>query len=160
MADSRSCDCPEIDEQDWHLKEFDWSGKIFYFEDVPHFFNIPLGLDKKREAMEADIQQKGYEIVHADMILHQPGMFKGRIFIEIEDPEQYDANVIQFENAQILTRVYKGSSAGIKSAIAELKAFCEDRTHLPPGAIYLWRVTCPKCASQRGGDITVLFGRI
>jgi hypothetical protein len=160
MADQPSCNCPEIDEQDWHLKDTDWSGKIFYFEDVPHILGTPLGLEKKQDAMKADIQQKGYEMINPELILHQPGLFGGRIFVEVQDPEQYDANVIQFENARVLTRAYKGPASGVKQAIAELKAFCEDRTHLPPGAIYLWHVTCSKCASQRGGTIKVLFGRV
>jgi len=160
MDDQKKCKCPEIEDQDWHLKDLDWSGKFFYFEDLPHFFNVPLGLEKKQEEMKAQIVRKGYSIVNEDMILHEPGLFRGRLLLEIEDPEQYDANVLQFENARILTRVHHGGSGGLKESLDELKAFTQDRTHVLPGAIYYWHVTCPKCAKERGGDKTVLLARV
>ncbi len=160
MESESVCDCPEIKDQDWHNKEMNWSGKIFYFEDVPHFLNIPLGLEKRQHGMLEAIQRKGYTIANREMILHQPGLFKGRILIEIDDPEQYDANVIQLENTRVLTRVYHGSRAGIKNAVEELKVFAQDRVHVLPGTIYLWYVTCPKCAQSRGGDKTVLLARV
>lgn len=160
MAEKESCHCPEIEDADWHLKDLDWSGKFFYFVDVPHFFNMPLSLEKKKEQLVAEIKGKGYTIVNEDLKLHLPGRFQGRLMAEIEDPEQYDANVIQFDDARIFTRVHRGSKSNLKASLEELKAFALDRAHVLPGEIYFWHITCPQCATHRGGDKMVLFARV
>lgn len=160
MDEPRECRCPEIDDRDWHLQEMDWSGKFFYFEDLAHFFRIPLGMERKQEILREETARKGYQVINDDLIMHEPGMFQGHLLIEIADPEQYDANVLQFDNARVLTRVYRGAPGGMKKALDELKAFAQDRTHVLPGAIYFWYVTCPKCASKRGGNKTVLLARV
>jgi len=160
MAATTPCHCPEINDQDWHLKDQTWDGKFFYFEYVRHLFNVPLGYDKQLIAMKQDVTRKGYKFVNPDMVLYQPGAFQGRIFMEIEDPEQYDANVETFDHARMLSRVYKGSRSSSGAALQELKAFTQDRTHLDPIVIYFWRVTCSKCAKTKGYEKTVLFARV
>ncbi len=160
MADTPPCTCPEIRDQDWHMKDQDWSGKFFYFEDLPHFFNVPLQYDRKLQMMKEDIARKGYRLLAPDMVLYLPGSFQGRIMMEIADPEQYDANVDQFDDARVLSRVVSGPRNRLSDAIEELKAFAEDRTHIAPGKVYYWYVTCARCARTRGGDKTVLFARV
>jgi len=93
-------------------------------------------------------------------VLHVPGRFSGRIFTEIEDPKQYDANVELFENARILMRVYRGPKSGLGDAIEEIKAFAQDRSHILPGMIYQWHASCDLCGPRRGGEIVVLFARV
>lgn len=160
MSARTTCHCPEINDQDWHLKDQDWSGKFFYFDDVQHFFGVPLGLEKRIGEMRQEIARKGYQFVNPDQVLHLPGSFQGRLLMEIEDPKQYDANVETFENARILTRVYHGPRSGIRDAVEALKAFTTDRTHIEPSVIYHWPVTCARCAPNRGGDKVVLFARV
>jgi hypothetical protein len=160
MAGRTTCSCPDVNDQDWHLQDRDWSGKFFYFEYVQHLFYMPLQLDKVIQNMKLDIARKGYQPVNPDQILYLPGSFQGRVLMEIQDPEQYDANVEKFENARILSRVYKGPRNRIKNAVEELKAFTQDKTHLIPSKIYYWHTTCPKCAPTKGGDKTVLFARV
>ncbi|RJP74167.1 MAG: hypothetical protein C4524_13335 [Candidatus Zixiibacteriota bacterium] len=160
MAEATPCTCPEINDQDWHNMDQNWTGKFFYFEDIPHVFNVPVGYDKKLQQMKADIQRKGYQPVNPDMVLYLPGTFQGRVMMEIKDPEQLDANVEQFDNARMLSRVFRGARKRLGDAISELKAFTQDRAHIDPVRIYFWQVTCPKCEKQRGGNKTVLFGRV
>ena len=160
MSKTVICLCPDISDEDWHLKDQDWSGKFFYFEDVLHIFNLPVGWTKAVEAMKSDLVRKGYQALHPEMVLHVPGQFSGRIFTEIEDPKQYDANVELFENARILTRVYRGSKSGLGNAIEEIKAFAQDRSHILPGVIYQWRASCDICGPRRGGEVVVLFARV
>jgi len=160
MPETSNCNCPEINELEWHNKDMDWSGKFFYYLEVRHAFNVPLGLDAKRTEMKQEIERKGYTMINPDLTLHEPGMFKGKIFVEIEDPEQLDANVMQFGDARILTRFYKGSAAGMKQALEELKTFTLDKTHILPRAIYIWHLTCQKCAGSRGGDKSILFAKV
>lgn len=160
MTNPKTCHCPEINDRDWRLQDLDWSGKIFYFDYLPHILNAPLGFDKRLQDMKSQIGRKGYKCVNPQMVLYLPGMFQGRLLMEIEDPEQYDANVEIFENARILTRVHKGPSSRIGNTVEELKAFVQDRTHILPTIIYRWPVTCPICANQKGGDKTILLARV
>ena len=160
MAASISCNCPDVNDQDWHLQDQNWDGKFFYFEYVRHFFNVPLGYDKQLRAMKRDMARKGFRLVNADMVLYQPGLFQGRLLMEINDPDQYDANVERFDQARLLSRVHQGSRSGLKDALQELKAFTQDRAHLDPLIIYYWYTTCDKCAKIRGYEKTVLFARV
>ncbi len=155
-----SCDCPEIKDEDWHLKDFDWSGKYFYFVEVPHVLKVPLALDKRKAQLSEEISEKGYAVVNPELILYQPGMFRGKLLLEIEDPEQFDAYVTRFDDARIFTRVHRGGSGGLKKSVEELKAFTLDRAHVLPREIYQWQVTCPRCAPDRGGEKVVLFARV
>lgn len=142
------------------MKDLDYTGKYFYFEDVPHLLGKPIGMGKKLSEMKHQIERKGYTMINPEIILHLSGSFSGRILVEIENPDQYDANVDFFENARILTRVYKGSLGGIKKGVGELVAYAEDRTHIGPSAIYYWHVSCPICAKQSGSNKVVLFARV
>lgn len=160
MDKDKTCQCPEIKYEDWHLQELDWSGKYFYFEYLYHFLKIPLGLEKRRAFMLTEIERKGYTTVNPERVLHLPGIFQGRILVEIEDPEQYDANVEQFDDARMLTRVHVGPRSGLKRSLAELVAFTQDRTHILPGTVYYWYVSCPICAKQAKLEKTVLFARV
>ncbi len=160
MTRQTTCNCPEISDQDWHMKDQDWSGRIFYFDYLQHFFNLPLGFAKRLSEIKLEIARKGYQLLESEVILYQPGLFQGRILLEIKDPEQYDANVEVFENARVLSRVFSGPRNKLGAAVAELKAFTLDRTHIEPGIIYYWHTTCPVCTDKRGGDKTVLFARV
>jgi len=160
MSARTTCSCPEIEDQDWHLQDQDWSGKFFYFDDLPHLFGAPLGMEKRRQEMKSEIARKGYELINPDLVLHRAGSFQGKLLMEIKDPEQYDANVERFDNARVLSRVYLGPRSRLRDAVEELKAFTQDRTHIEPTVIYFWHVTCAKCAERRGGDKTVLFARV
>jgi hypothetical protein len=155
-----SCNCPEIKDEEWHLKDFDWSGKFFYFVEVPHVLKVPLALDKKKNELSDEISEKGYTSVNPELVLYQPGMFRGKLLVEIEDPEQFDANVTLFDDARVFTRVHHSRTGSLKNTIEELKAFTLDRSHVLPREIYFWQVTCPHCAPDRGGDKVVLFARV
>jgi hypothetical protein len=160
MNTEKNCQCPEIEDELWHLQDLNWSGKFFYFEYLYHFLKIPLGMEKRREEMFADIDRKGYQAVNPERVIHLPGMFQGRIMVEIEDPEQYDANVEKFDNARILTRVHRGSRSGLRRSLIELQAFSQDRAHIPPGAVYYWYASCPRCAKLPRLQKVVLLARI
>ena len=160
MSDEKTCQCPDINNDEWHLKDFNWDGKIFYFDYLYHILNVPLGFEKKLDALIADITTKGYTLKNPDIVLHLPGLFQGRILTEIGDPERYDANVEKFDDARILTRVHRGPRSGLKRSLAELNAFVEDRAHIPPGAVYYWHTTCAQCAVKLGGDRIVLLARV
>jgi bifunctional DNA-binding transcriptional regulator/antitoxin component of YhaV-PrlF toxin-antitoxin module len=160
MPPKTACNCPEINDQDWHMKDQTWNGKFFYFEYVRHIFSFPMGFDVQVKKMKQDLAHKGYQLVIPDLVLHQPGMFQGRILVEIQDPEQYDANVEPLDNARILSRVVKGSGARMGQALQELKTFTRDRTHLDPTVVYYWHTTCKRCAKTRGYEKTVLFARV
>lgn len=160
MTGEKTCQCPEIEYDKWHLQDMDWSGKYFYFEYLNHILRIPLGLEKQRDLMLAEIETKSYTAVDPQMILHLPGLFQGRILVEIEDPEQYDANVERFDDARILTRVHTGPRSGLKRSLAELEAFTQDRTHILPIAVYYWYASCPVCTKQTKLEKTVLLARV
>jgi hypothetical protein len=160
MASATPCHCPEINDQDWHLKDQTWNGKFFYFDTVRYLFNTPLSYDKTLAEMKRDIARKGYQFVNPDMVLNSPGMFQGRIMMEIQDPEQYDANVENVDNARMLSRVCRGSRGNLGNAVEELRAFTQDRTHLDPIVMYYWYITCNKCSRTRGYEKTVLFARV
>ncbi|TKJ41802.1 hypothetical protein CEE37_04335 [candidate division LCP-89 bacterium B3_LCP] len=160
MSNEKKCQCPAIEDENWHLQDLNWSGKYFYFAYLNHFFGIPLSIEKVKEKLFTEINQKEYTTVYPSMILHLPGLFQGRLLVEIEDPGQYDANVELFEEVRILTRVHRGPKKNLKRSVDEIKAFAQDRAHILPGKIYFWYATCQICAPESSLEKTVLFARI
>jgi len=159
MSPHTECHCPDVDPSEWHLKDLNWSGKFFYYDSLTHVFNSPVGYEKRVVELKAAIAEKGYTLVNPDMVLVKPGAFQGTIMMEINDPEQLDANVEPFNNVRILSRVYFGPVGKLKKGIEEVKAFAQDKSGLSPKTVYVWYLTCSHCNSRKGSDITVMLAR-
>ncbi len=130
----------KFNELAWESKEFDWTGKTFYFIPIINVFGHPFGLGNKLFQLNRDCRQAGCKTL-SGIILIQYKLFGGRLMIEIEKPDQYDAQVITFEDTTTVdTVVHKGSAASIGRTAARLKQRVSSRRSMEPRAIYYWLV--------------------
>ncbi len=120
----------------WDRKEFDWTGKSFYFINFISLFGINFGLDKKLELLNREIRQNGYKIKNP-MILVQYGKVKSRAMIEIEKPDRYDAQVQNYDIATTAdTIIHYGGLSSLSKGVQKLKERVFSRRSMLPREIY------------------------
>lgn len=122
----------EISDEYWDRKEFEWTDKSFYFVTATFLFGKPLGLDGKLELLNREVRQAGYKIKN-QMILIQHGKFKGRIMIEIEKKDQYDAQVQTYDTqTNCDTIIHYGGMSSLGKGIQRLKDRVAARRMMAP----------------------------
>ncbi|MDP8237976.1 MAG: hypothetical protein P9X24_02715 [Candidatus Hatepunaea meridiana] len=142
-----------INDAEWDNREHDWTGKSFYFLPLTYIFYIPLGLGSKLDSLNREARQAGYKIL-GKMVLIEHGMFKGRVAIEVEKLDNFDANRLDFDDkTKVYTMVYTGSPAQIGQGIKRLTERVVSRGAMSPRSIFY--MYSPKTAS--GVYKTVIF---
>jgi len=125
-----------IDDASWDRKEFDWTGKSFYFVNFISLFGIHFGLNKKLEILNREIRQNGYKTKNS-MVLIQYGKVKARTMLEIEKPDRYDAQVQNYDIATNAdTIVHYSGLASLAKGVEKLKERVYSRRSMMPREIY------------------------
>ena len=143
----------KIEDSVWDNKEFDWTGKSFYFINLFCIFFNPVGLIGKLEQLNRDARQNGYKII-GEMVLIERGTFSGRAMIEVEKQDKYDANILALEEkTTVSTIVYRGASSKLGVGIKRLKEMVTLRKNMEPRKILYAYTPVPASGSYK----TVLF---
>ena len=125
-----------VDFTDWDQKEFDWTGKSFYFIPITNLFYRPLGLGSKLEQLNREVRQGGYK-TRSNIILIQYSPFKGRIMIEVEKQDKYDAQMTTYEIQTMAdTIVYRGAFSLLGKGIKRLTERVVAKRGLEPRELY------------------------
>ena len=139
-------------ESAWDNKEFDWTGKSFYFVNITNLMGKPLRLGNKLEQLNREVRQNGYRTIN-NIILIQYGVMKSKVMIEVEKQEKYDAQVLTFETQTTAdSHVFRNQQSTLSK---EVKRLCErvySRRTREPRYIYYWKVSDPTAQ-----DRTVIF---
>ena len=140
-------------ESSWTDKEFDWTGKSFYFVNVTSLLGKPVGLGGKMERLMREVRQNGYKTLN-NIVLVQHGVMKAKVMIEVEKQDKYDAQVLTFEeNTAVDTMVIKEGVTSLNTGAKRMKERVFNRRTMESRAIYYWKVTLPG-----GRGYTVVFG--
>lgn len=138
-------------EEQWESKEFEWTGKSFYYVPILNILGHPIGLSSKLELLNREVRQNAYLTKNYIMLI-QYSMFGGCAMIEVEKQDKYDAQVKTYdETTTVATIVHKGSLAGIGKTVKRLKERVVSRRGMLPREIYYWLTTGP------GSERMVLF---
>lgn len=125
---------------DWDRKEFDWTGKSFYFVSLMNIFSNPIGLGGKLELVNRELRANGYRAI-SNMMLVEYKMFGGKVMVEIEKQDKYDAQVLTYDDkTTVETMVHTAASGGLSNAITKLKERTTSRRGMQPRALYYWPV--------------------
>lgn len=126
----------EITDEAWDRQEHDWTNKSFYYANVTFLLGSALGLDNKLEELNREIRSNNYKIKNP-MVLIQSGKFKGRIMIEIEKKDQYDAQVVTYDTpTNCDTIIAYGGKAGIGKGVEKLKERVAARRGMDAREVY------------------------
>lgn len=142
-----------FDAAEWDAREFDWTGKSFYFISGMNLFGKPIGIGDKFEQLMREIRKNGYKAKN-NIILVQYSTFRGRVMIEIEKPDKYDAQ-IKFYDTQTTadTVLVHGGLSNLGKGVKRLRERVSVRRMIVPREIYYWLVAGPDKPDQ-----VVLFG--
>lgn len=141
----------KFNELNWESKEFDWTGKSFYFIPIMNVFGKPISLGNKLEELNRELRMNGYRTVNTMMMI-EVAMFKGRIMVEVEKLDKYDSQVITFIDVTTAeTIVHKGSTGSLGATVKRLQQRVASRRGMNPHHVYYWLVDGP------GSEKAVLF---
>ena len=152
----KKCTCPHIKPEDWEGKEFDWENKTFYFLPINCILYKPQGLQDKIRQLRKEIIEKNYEFTDFIPVLCEWAAFKGRLMVQIENPQKYDANIYVFDMGKIFSTVFQGPSKKFKQAVKDFAGQVELEHGIPPQSILVWYVHCPVCAKEKN-NMAVIF---
>lgn len=138
------CNCQTPDPNLYDGKKTEIN-KTFYKTYSPRLFHMPFSfaVDVNRAQMAA--KQKGYAPVQSPMILDTLGMFWANIFVEIENAEPTDKNVMSLDGKPVYTKFSRSDWKDIKLDIAALEAEAGQK----PQQTYVWWTSCPKCVDTK-----------
>ncbi len=126
----------EISDEVWDRTEHDWAGKSFYYVTAIFILGKALGLDSKLEQLTREVREGGYKIIN-QMILIQHGKFKGKIMIEIEKKDLWDAQVFTYDvGTSCDTVLHLGGLSNLGKGIERLKERVVARRMRDPREIF------------------------
>ena len=152
----KRCNCPRIDPAEWEGKEFDWENKTFYFLPLNYLMYKPLGLPEKIRQLRKYIIDKNYSFSDFIPILCNWAPFKGRVMIQIKNPEKYDENIYTFDMGKVFTTVFQGPAKEFRQAVKDFCSQIELNHGIPPQAVLVWYGHCKVCAKEKN-HLAVFF---
>jgi len=128
-------------ESDWDAQEHNWKGKSFYFIPYISLLMKITGPGRKIEQIRFESRKNGYKMLN-NIILFEYTPFKGKVMVEIEKHDEYDAQVLTFEDdTSIDTLVHRGPISSVGKVVKRLAERVSGKRSRPPRSTYFWLVT-------------------
>lgn len=130
-----------FDPASWDRKEFDWTGKSFYFVEFFNILGMPIGLGSKVEELNRELRKNGYKALSPMILIQHTSGLRGRVMIEVEKKDQYDAQVytLDTQTSADCVAVLTGKS-GLSKGIERIKQQVSSRRDMNPRMIFYWCV--------------------
>lgn len=149
------CSCEKVKRSEWHNTEVSFENRSFYTLKVPMLFGRPIGLEKRIEILDMEIDTKNYQRADPPRILHRAGLFSGAVMSEIIPPNFFDSGIYHFGKQPLTSYVSSEPWGSLGLSISEAEKRFKTRG-LPHGATYLWQTTCDKCRAVQGYQTVIL----
>ncbi|MFH0764789.1 MAG: hypothetical protein V2A61_00050 [Calditrichota bacterium] len=141
-----------FDASDWDAREFEWTGKSFYYISIINIFGKPFGLSEKLVDLNRELRQNGYRPLN-NIVLIEHALFKGKIMVEVEKLDKYDDHLLTFEiQTTADSIVIHTGMSGLAKGVERLKQRIVNRRDMNPRGIYYWLV------NSLGSSQIVVFG--
>ena len=151
MPIAKSCGCPELDLGRWDQK-VQKLDVHFYSIPILHLFYAPVAADRKLAEAEARAVSSGYHLPAVPMRLVRAARFLGgSAIVEIKEVGLGDRQVFRFSGAYPCT-VFRGPRRELPKRIRAMHAADPNLE-----SVYLWNVTCPRCAPDEKDRVTILI---
>jgi len=145
------------DVERWERGEYEWANKVFYTVPLPCLMGKPRKLFEAVQQLRGELNTKEYIIPENAMMLFQTGFLKGKVLLEIQRPDEYDASVLELEKSQVLTEVHYGPLKDINKTIDIVSERVEKEKHLKPTNTFIWDFRHgPNLTGQRADRFVVL----
>jgi hypothetical protein len=151
MPISKECGCPELDLERWDNK-IQKLDAHFYSIPILHLFYAPAGAESKLAEVRARASASGYHVRPAPMrLIRAARFFGGRCMIEVTEVGLGDPQVFRFAGAYPCT-VHRGAPRELPKLVRDMHARDPNLE-----SVYLWQVTCPRCAPKDADNVTILI---
>ena len=153
----KRCSCPFIKNEDWENQEFDWENQTFYFLPINNFFNKPLGLPEKVRQLRKEIIDKNYEFTDFIPVVTDWATFKGRVMVQIKNPQTYDEKIHIYDMGKIYSYVFEGPAKEFKQFVSDLSSKVELDHGIPAQAVLVWYVHCAVCGKDKNHKAVIFI---
>ena len=75
--------------------------------------------------------------------------------IKVKGAKKDESNIVYYDTAVFKTKYFKGPYKDLRIPIKQL-----EKKYKGIKEWIMWYATCPKCAEEQGGDVTVIFARV
>lgn len=155
----KSCGCPNIVDEDWELKETEWTETTYYRMKIPMFFHVPIGLNRRLKKAREKLLEKGYNEAIPHTVMLKDGLFSGSILIGTEPTATREPDIEVVPSGSIITKVFKRGEKSLNKTVAELLSYVRSKTDAHPSAVYFWLVMCDECMG-REQEKTVIIAKL
>lgn len=155
-VDDDGCNCPQLDPEDWHEVESDWSDITFLQASTGAVLGVPTGLKDVRDDLRAKALKLGATVPEDAMLLLGEGRFRRPVLLEIEGgTEGHEKEVLQ-PGGVAFTRLVPAPIGGMKKAVDETRRLGRERYGRDPSETWLWYITCRICSRPRNFETLVV----
>jgi hypothetical protein len=144
------CDCPQLEFDDWHEVESDWSDIQFLKASLPALGGVPIGFAGARQKLLAEAGKLGLTVPDSPMVLLGEGRLRRPVLLEVESAAP-NARVVQ-PGGVAWSRIVSAHFGDMKRLAAETGASARARYGRDPGALWVWYLTCAVCSEARNWE--------
>jgi hypothetical protein len=144
------CDCPQLDFDDWHEVESDWSDIQFLKAALPAVAGVPIGYAGMRQKLAAEAAKLGLTVPDSPMVLLGEGRLRRPVLLEVETGAPH-ARVVQ-PGGVAWSRIVPAHFGDMKRLAAETRDMARARYGRDPGALWVWYLTCAVCSEARNWE--------
>lgn len=155
------CYCPDLSAEEFEeldLKEYDLSGRAFYFSRTPMISHFPMNPELKIEKTLKELESKGYEAVRPLFAIFEDGLFSGKVLIEIVKPPTRGEGVQIFSNFKLVGKTFTGRKHLVPKALKEFDRYLMSQRILTT-EFFFWYHSCKECEKEKGNR-TIIMGRV
>ena len=148
------CDCPRLEQDDWHEVESDWSDVQFVRTAIAAVAGVPFRFNRVRARLERLAWEAGATVPTDAMLLLGPGRFRRQVLLEVEGAERSAKSVYE-PGGIAYSRLVPAPWGEMRRALNDTAETARARYGRAPDHTWVWYLTCPVCSGDR--DFETLF---
>ena len=149
--------CPKINKKEWDGRTITWKNKDFLEKRYWSPMGVPVGINHEKviTGLFDEAKKRGYKAPKDVKIFSISGLLRSNYMIEVLGVKEGDKNIVHYKKATFKTKYFKGPYKDLRIPIKQL-----EKKYKGIKEWVMWYATCPKCAEEQGGDVTVIFARV
>lgn len=155
-SEGLTCECPELDPEEWHETESDWSDIAFLKSTTTAVLGVPFGYQSTRDELRAKAKDLDLELPEGGMVLLGEGKFRRPVLVEIDVAQGTRGPDIFRPGGVAFTRLVPGKMGTLGKLLSETTGMAIGRYGRKPDNVWLWYLTCRECSEPRGFETLIV----
>lgn len=150
----QGCGCPQLDPEDWHEVESDWSDIAFVRTSTTAVMGVPVGFAGIREELEKKAAKAGASVPADAMFLLGAGRFRRPVLLEIEEPAA--GKDVVHPGGFAYTRLVPAPWGDMQKVVDSTEAVATEKYGRKPDDLWVWYLTCRACSNERNFETLIV----